>query len=136
MKESMEAFVLEGDGENVSGKVTEFPTASLPDGDVTIRATHSAIDYKDAMIAAGVGRMARNFPHVAGVDLAGEVEADRRGTFKAGDKVPATGYDLGVGRFGGYAQYARLPAERVVPLPAGGDIRQPATRRPGLARPH
>ncbi len=84
-----------------------------------MRVAFSTINYKDAMIAKGVGRMVRKFPHVPGIDLVGTVEADSSGRFKDGDKVLVTGYDLGVGWFGGYAEYARVPADWVVPLPAG-----------------
>jgi putative YhdH/YhfP family quinone oxidoreductase len=37
----------------------------------------------------------------------------------AGDEVIAHGYDLGVARHGGYAEYERVPAGWIVPLPAG-----------------
>jgi acrylyl-CoA reductase (NADPH) len=119
MKESIRAYVLEGSADHVSGRLRDVPSANLPAGDVTVRVTYSSINYKDAMIAAGVGRMVRNFPHVPGVDLAGEVREDRRGTLKPGEKVLVTGYDLGVGWFGGYAEYAKVPGEWVVPLPKG-----------------
>ena len=117
MKREMRALVLEGS--EVTVRVGEFPTASLPEGEVTLRVTHSCINYKDAMIAAGVRRMVRTFPHIPGVDLAGVVVDDRSGRFQSGAPVIVTGYDLGVGRFGGYAQYARVPADWIVPLPAG-----------------
>src|SRR5205823_6650098 len=37
----------------------------------------------------------------------------------AGDVVLVTGYDLGAGRRGGWAEYVRVPAEWVIPLPPG-----------------
>ncbi|MBS0553901.1 MAG: acryloyl-CoA reductase, partial [Proteobacteria bacterium] len=46
--------------------------------------------------------------------------ADAR--FKPGDKVVATSFDIGVAHHGGYAEYARVPAGWVVPLPAGLDL--------------
>ena len=39
--------------------------------------------------------------------------------FHAGDEVVVTGYDLGVANDGGYAQYVRVPADWVVPIPKG-----------------
>jgi len=119
MSDSIRAYVLEGSADKVSGSLRAFPAASLPGGDVTIRVTHSSINFKDAMIAAGVGKMIRAFPHIPGVDLAGEVLADATGKFKKGQKVLVTGYDLGVAWFGGYAEQARVPAHWVVPLPQG-----------------
>ncbi|NIP73480.1 MAG: alcohol dehydrogenase catalytic domain-containing protein, partial [Gammaproteobacteria bacterium] len=97
----MRAYVLEGSPDQVQGAVADFPTANLPDGEVTIQVAYSGINFKDAMISHGVGRMVRNFPFIPGIDLAGTVTADRSGRFKDGDKVLVTGYDLGVGWFGG-----------------------------------
>ena len=68
--------------------------------------------------------MARNFPHVPGIDLAGEVISDDTGRFKPGDEVLVTGYDLGMGHWGGYAQFARLPSAWALPLPRGLNARE------------
>jgi putative YhdH/YhfP family quinone oxidoreductase len=99
----------------------------LPAGEVTIQVQYSGINYKDAMISAGVGKMVRKFPHIPGVDLAGTVESDATGKFKAGARVLVTGYDLGVAAWGGYAEYARVPAAWVVPLPQGLSAQEAAT---------
>jgi acrylyl-CoA reductase (NADPH) len=99
-----------------------FESLSLEDltpGDVVIRVTHSAINYKDALAATGKGRILRRFPLVGGIDLAGVVESSLVARFRAGDAVLATGGDLSETRDGGYAEFARVPAELVVPLPAG-----------------
>jgi putative YhdH/YhfP family quinone oxidoreductase len=119
MNESMRAYVLEGTPDAVQGTVKTLPTANLPAGDVTIQVEYSGVNYKDAMIHAGVGKMVRKLPHVPGVDLAGTVVSDTSGKFKAGAPVLVTGYDLGVAHWGGYAEFARVPAAWVVPLPAG-----------------
>src|SRR5436305_200419 len=65
------------------------------------------------------GRVLRTYPMVPGIDLAGAVTESRDARFQAGDEVLITGYDLGVGHFGGFAQVARVPADWVVKLPAG-----------------
>ena len=119
MKDTMQAYVLEGTPDAVSGSVTTISTDRLPDADVTIQVACSGINFKDAMISHGVGKMVRTFPHIPGVDLAGTVEADRTGKFAKGSRVLVTGYDLGVAWLGGYAEYARVPAGWVVPLPKG-----------------
>lgn len=122
MKDEMQAYVLEGSADDVHGAVTTIATSALPDADVTVKVAYSCINYKDAMVAVGEGKMVRTFPHVPGVDLSGEVVQDRSGTYKAGDKVIVTGYDLGIGSFGGYGEFARVPVEWVVPLPKGLDL--------------
>jgi len=119
MNPTMQAYLLEGSPEAVQGAVQEVQTADLPAGEVTIRVAYSSVNYKDAMAAHGVGRMVRKLPHVPGIDLAGEVAEDASGRFNPGAPVLVTGYDLGIGHWGGYAEYARVPADWVVPLPAG-----------------
>ncbi len=119
MKDSMRALVLEGTADAVQASVKSLPTASLPPGDVTVQVEYSGINYKDAMISAGVGKMVRKLPHVPGIDLAGTVVSDTTGRLKAGAPVLVTGYDLGVAAWGGYAELMRVPAGWVVPLPAG-----------------
>jgi acrylyl-CoA reductase (NADPH) len=61
---------------------------------------------------------------VPGIDAAGEVVESSSPQFRAGDPVLVTGYDLGVKRWGGWAGYARVPADWVVPLPSGLSLRQ------------
>src|SRR5277367_6227967 len=97
MKDQIRAYVLDGTPDAVTGSVKTLPSASLPPGDVTIQVEYSGINYKDAMISHGVGKMVRKFPHIPGVDLAGVVEADASGTYKPGAPVLVTGFDLGVG---------------------------------------
>jgi NADPH2:quinone reductase len=91
----------------------------LSDGEVLIRVSWSGINYKDALAATGAGRILRRYPLVGGVDLAGTVLDSSVPEYRAGDEVLVTGCGLSETRDGGYAQYARVPAEAVVPLPAG-----------------
>lgn len=95
----------------------------LSAGDVTIRVQWSGINYKDALAGTGKGRILRRFPLVGGVDLAGTVEASADATLKAGEQVLVTGCGLSETRDGGYAQFARVPAEAVVKLPPSLDLR-------------
>ncbi|TSE00485.1 acryloyl-CoA reductase [Skermania sp. ID1734] len=88
----------------------------LPDGTVTIRVTHSSVNYKDALAVTPKGGVVREYPIVPGIDLAGEVVSSDNHDFEPGDTVLAHGYDIGTGRHGGYAEFARVPAKYVVPL--------------------
>lgn len=108
----------------VDGKpVPRFETLTLDDldpGPVVIRTAYSAVTYKDAMAARGVGKNVRTHrPCVTGVDLSGVVVSSEDPRFQAGDKVVVTNYKLGVDQDGGYADYARVPADWIVPLPEG-----------------
>lgn len=118
----MEAFkallIEENDGKVVSG-FTQLNEGQLDAGEVTIRVAYSSINYKDALAATGAGKIIRRFPCVGGIDLSGTVIASSDSRFKAGDPVIATSFDIGVAHHGGYAEVARVPADWVVPLPAG-----------------
>jgi putative YhdH/YhfP family quinone oxidoreductase len=96
----------------------------LPEGEVTIRVAWSSINYKDALATIAKGQVARISPLVPGIDLAGEVVASDDDAIAVGSEVLVTGYDLGVAHHGGWAQYARVPTEWVVPLPDGLSGRQ------------
>lgn len=96
---------------------------ALSPGDVTVRVQWSGINYKDALAGTGKGRILRRFPLVGGVDLAGVVEASGDPAIAVGEKVLVTGCGLSETRDGGYAEYARVPAEAVVKLPASLTLR-------------
>jgi putative YhdH/YhfP family quinone oxidoreductase len=91
----------------------------LDSGEVTIRVAYSSVNYKDALAATGAGKIIRRFPCVGGIDLSGIVIKSADPRFKEGDAVIATSFDIGVAHHGGYAEIARVPADWVVPLPAG-----------------
>ena len=117
------AFVIDqGSDKNIVAGLTTLAPEQLDAGEVTIRVHYSSINYKDALAATGAGKIIRRFPCVGGIDLAGEVVESAEARFQPGDKVIATSFDIGVAHHGGYAEYARVPAGWVVPLPAGLDL--------------
>jgi len=108
----------------VQSRLVRMNLDELDPGEVVIRVTWSSINYKDALAATGAGRIIRRFPCVGGIDCAGTVESSSDPRFKKGDGVLCTSYDVGVAHDGGYAEYARMPADWVVPLPAGMTARE------------
>ncbi|MBN9004038.1 MAG: acryloyl-CoA reductase [Rhizobiales bacterium] len=91
----------------------------IDSGDVLIKTAFSAITYKDAMAARGVGKNVRtDRPCVTGVDLSGVVVSSIDDRFREGDHVVVTNYSLGTTHDGAYAEYARVPADWIVPLPS------------------
>lgn len=123
MNSPFKAFLIDQDeNKKVSGRLTMLDEGRLDDGDVLIRVRYSSINYKDALAATGAGKIIRRFPCVGGIDMSGEVVESRDSRFHPGDKVIATSFDIGVAHHGGYAEYARVPAGWVVPLPAGLDL--------------
>ena len=102
---------------STAARLESISIADLTPGDVTIRVQWSGINYKDALAVTGKGRIMRAFPRVAGIDLAGVVEAGA-GPYQKGDKVLVTGCNIGELLDGGFSEYARVPQEAVIPLPA------------------
>jgi acrylyl-CoA reductase (NADPH) len=100
-------------------KFVDMDEAELMDGDVTVRVTHSTVNYKDGLTLTGKSPVIRRFPMVLGVDFAGIVEGSRRSDFAPGDEVVLTGYGLSETHFGGYAERARVNGDWLVKLPAG-----------------
>jgi acrylyl-CoA reductase (NADPH) len=105
----------------VSARFERLQLEQLSAGDVVIRVSHSGINYKDALAASPAGRIVRRFPLVGGIDLAGSVVTSTDPRFRSGDAVLVTGCGLSETRDGGYSEYARVPAEAVIAMPAGFD---------------
>lgn len=108
----------EADG-GVRAGFQELTLDDLSDGDVVIQVSHSTINYKDALAATGAGRILRKFPLVGGIDLAGTVVESSVSDLAEGDAVLVNGCGLSETRDGGYAEYARVPANAVVRVPEG-----------------
>ncbi|QDU97807.1 oxidoreductase [Lignipirellula cremea] len=110
-----------------SGAVEQQTVNDLPPGEVLVRVAFSSLNYKDAMAATGDRGVARKLPLAPGIDLAGEVVASTSSHFEPGDSVFATGYELGVTHWGGWSEYARVPADWLMKLPAGMSAKETMT---------
>jgi putative YhdH/YhfP family quinone oxidoreductase len=116
--DTFQALVARQDGDRITASVETLSPSDLPPGEVTIRVLYSSVNFKDALALTPNGGVVRNYPVVPGVDLTGEVVESQSPDFSVGDKVLAHGYLIGTGHHGGYAEYARLPADQVVALGA------------------
>jgi putative YhdH/YhfP family quinone oxidoreductase len=103
--------------------LTTLQLEQLSEGEVTIAVAWSGINYKDALAATGTARILRRYPLVGGIDLAGTVVQSQDPRFTPGEAVLVTGCGLSETHDGGYAGFARVPADWVVPLPAGLTLR-------------
>ena len=97
----------------------DFDEVDLMDGDVTVRITHSTLNYKDGLALTGRAPIVRRFPMIPGIDFAGTVETSQHPEYAAGDRVVVTGWGVGETHLGAYAEKARVPGGWLVPLPAG-----------------
>jgi acrylyl-CoA reductase (NADPH) len=120
------ALLLEKDADGAATAVVkELDDAALPAEEVTVAVEYSTVNYKDGLcLSATGGGLVRNYPHVAGIDFSGTVEASDDARYKPGDKVVLTGWRVGEAYWGGYAQKARVKADWLVPLPSGLTTRQ------------
>jgi acrylyl-CoA reductase (NADPH) len=116
--DTFQALVARQDGDRITASVETLSPSDLPPGDVTIRVLYSSVNFKDALALTPNGGVVRNYPIVPGIDITGEVVESQSPDFSVGDKVLAHGYQIGTGHHGGYAEYARLPADQVVALGA------------------
>ncbi|MGL6209887.1 MAG: MDR family oxidoreductase [Paracoccaceae bacterium] len=115
------ALLLEKDAEGqAAASIKTLDDSALPAGDVTVAVEYSTLNYKDGLcLSANGGGLVRVWPHVAGIDFAGTVEASDDPRYTPGDKVVLTGWRVGEAHWGGYATRARVKADWLVPLPAG-----------------
>ena len=96
-----------------------------PGGNVLVRVAWSSLNYKDALALTGQGKILRSYPLIPGIDLAGTVEdAGGDARFRPGDPVLLTGCHVGEKFSGGYARFARVNGDSLVPLPPGLTLRQ------------
>jgi acrylyl-CoA reductase (NADPH) len=119
MSEGFSALRIHQRDGRIEARVESMRVQDLSPGEVLIRVACSGINYKDALAATGAGRILRRYPLVGGIDLAGTVEESQVPDYRAGDAVLVTGCGLSETRDGGYAAFARVPADAVVPMPSG-----------------
>jgi len=125
---SFKAFRLCQDepGAPPSGRFVHMSVDELSPGEVLIRVAHTSINYKDALAAAGLNQIIREYPRTGGIDLSGTVEHSDDPRFVAGDAVVVHGFGIGVEHDGGHAEMARVKGDWVMKLPQGLNLREAA----------
>lgn len=119
MSQTFKAFRIHEVDRKIVARMERLTLDDLAAGEVVIRVLYSDINYKDALAASGAGKILRRYPLVGGIDLAGVVESSSDPRCKPGDHVLVTGCGLSEVHDGGYAQYARVKGEWVIPMPEG-----------------
>lgn len=119
--QSFRAFRIHQEDRKIVSRMETIGLNDLTAGEVVVKVRYSTINYKDALAATGAGKILRRYPLVGGIDLSGEVVSSTDPQFQPGQKVLVTGSELSETRDGGYAEYARVPGDAVVPIPAGLD---------------
>ncbi|MGO8954833.1 MAG: MDR family oxidoreductase [Rhodomicrobium sp.] len=119
MTNEFEALLLSKTEAGQNAAWSRLSQADLMEGDVTVRVTHSTVNYKDGLAITGKAPVVRRWPMIPGIDFAGLVESSSHPEFKPGGEVVLNGWGAGETHFGGYAQYARVKGDWLVPLAAG-----------------
>ncbi|TDL75544.1 acryloyl-CoA reductase [Rhodococcus qingshengii] len=117
LNENFKALVVDKTETDFSVGVKDLSLNDLPAGEVLIKVAYSSINYKDGLASIPEGKIVRSYPFVPGIDLAGVVVSSEDPRYSVGDQVIATSYEIGVSHYGGYSEYARIPADWVIPLP-------------------
>ena len=129
---SFQAFRLHAPASPAAGALPDAHFVTINDsdlspGNVLIRTAYSSINFKDALAWAGRNSIVRQYPRIGGIDLTGTIEASADPALPPGTLVVVHGFGIGVDHDGGHAQYARMPAESVLPLPPGMSLLDAAT---------
>jgi len=119
MMEKFRAYRIDQDDGNISAAFRELGIDDLTEGNVVVKVSHSTINYKDALAATGAGRILRQYPLNGGIDLAGEVVSSDDAEFQPGTAVLVNGCGLSETVDGGYAEFARVDSNCLVPIPDG-----------------
>ncbi len=115
--EQFKALIVDKNENDFSVQVKNISLNELPQGDVLIKVSYSAINYKDGLASIPNGKIVTTYPFIPGIDLAGVVVSSQDPRFREGDEIIATSYEIGVSHYGGYSEYARIPGDWIVPLP-------------------
>ena len=111
--------VFENEDGSFKSEIISKSIDDLPPGDVLVRVDFSSLNYKDALSATGNKGVTKKYPHTPGIDAVGTVEDTSHSSFKIGDQVIVSGYDMGQNTAGGYGEYIRVPREWVALMPEG-----------------
>lgn len=118
----MKALQVRSLSPDLSGvELGECPPPERKPGQVLVKVAAASLNFPDLLMTRGEYQMKPALPFVLGLELAGEVvEADGVGPFKPGDRV------FGGQKTGAFAEYARVDAAALRPIPAGMDFAQAA----------
>ena len=113
----MKALRIDRTDAGTTAALVDFDEAALMPGNVTVRVSHSTVNYKDGLAITGRSPVVRVSPMIGGIDFAGTVEHSDDPDYAPGDRVVCNGWGMGETVYGGYAEKARVKGEWLVKLP-------------------
>src|SRR5882724_4258974 len=117
--EKFRALLVSKTDEGQKAEFVNWTEDLLMPGYVTIRVSHSSMNYKDGLAVTGKGPIIRQFPLIPGIDFAGKVISSLHSRWHVGDDAVLGGWGVGEGHHGGFSQIARVEGDWLVPLPKG-----------------
>ncbi|GEL04717.1 YhdH/YhfP family quinone oxidoreductase [Rummeliibacillus stabekisii] len=115
--DTFKAIVVKEQKDQVIYGLEDVHMDALSEGEVLIKVAYSSINYKDMLAVQKNAGVIRNYPMIPGIDLSGTVVSSTDSRYTEGQKVLVTGFGTGVSYTGGFAEYARIPGDWIVPLP-------------------
>ncbi|GAB1305957.1 YhdH/YhfP family quinone oxidoreductase [Bacillus altitudinis] len=115
--DSFKAILVTEQNDQVSYDLQNVSVNDLSEGEVLIKVAYSSINYKDMLAVQKNGGVIRNYPMIPGIDLSGTIVHTTDHRFVEGQQVIVTGFAMGMSHTGGFSEYARVPADWIVPLP-------------------
>ena len=120
---TFKALLVRRTGDQRSAGIVDMDEQALMPGEVTVAVEYSTVNYKDALAISGRAEVIRSYPLIAGIDLAGTVEASAYPGIRVGDRVVINGWELSQTHHGGFAQKACVKGEWLVKIPANFSTR-------------
>lgn len=115
--DTFKAIVVKEQQDQVIYGLEDVHMDALSEGEVLIKVAYSSINYKDMLAVQKNAGVIRNYPMIPGIDLSGTVVSSTDSRYTEGQKVLVTGFGTGVSHTGGFAEYAKIPGDWIVPLP-------------------
>ena len=130
----MRALVLREHGTGGLRYEADFPDPVPGEGDVVVRVRAASLNYHDVFTRRGMPGIRIAMPAIMGLDVAGEIAMLGPGVtgWRIGDRVVGDpinrveGGLVGETVHGGLAEYCRLRAHQLVPIPDGVGFEQAA----------
>ncbi|MBZ8134346.1 zinc-binding dehydrogenase [Afifella sp. IM 167] len=131
----MKAVVIRQHGEiGELAYETSWPDPVAGEGEVVIAVSACALNYHDLFTLRGMPGIKIPMPIIMGIDVAGEIAEVGPGVsdWKVGDRVMVDPLDTETGRLlgermdGGLAEYCKVGAHMLVPMPEGVSFREAA----------
>ena len=119
MNDKFKAIVLNQSGKEFSREIRTLDKSFFKSGDVLVKVDYSGLNYKDALILNNGAKLVKEYPHIPGIDLSGQVMESDNPDFKSGDNVVVTGCRIGEIYPGGYSQLSKVKSEFLVKIPKG-----------------